>query len=144
MNNDYSGFTAWVYFPFFNRGKSQLNIFFFLLALCLASIAPHISAEQLVNTTSELEKKQPSAIKVADITEQAAVTEDRIQKIELEMSEAGAEKQVVTALNAFEKELKTMQVNLDNRIANGFDKYDILEFGSSWGDLKNGLIKHLI
>jgi len=140
MNNDYSGFTVWVYFPFFYRGKSQLNIFLFLLALCLASIAPHISAEQLVNTTSELEKKQPSAIKIADITEQAEVTEDRLQKIELELSEAGAEEQVVAALNAFENDIKTMQASLDNSLASGFDKFDVLKFSSGWGDLKNELI----
>lgn len=141
MNNDYSSFTTWTYFPFVNRGKSKANAFLPVLALCLVCIAPYVSAEQLENTTSGLEKKQLFAIKVADITEQAAVAEDRIQKIELELSEAGAEKQVVAALNVFEKELKTMQANLDKRIAGGFDKYDILEFGSSWDDLKNGLIK---
>ncbi|NOR80469.1 MAG: hypothetical protein GQ529_06490, partial [Methyloprofundus sp.] len=140
MNNDYSRFAAWIYLPFFNRDKSQVSIFLFVLTLCLACIAPYISAEPLEKTTSEPVKKQLSAFKIADITEQAEVTDDRIQKIELELSEAGAEEQVVEALNAFAKEIKTMQISLDNSLANGFNKFDALKFSSGWGDLKNKLI----
>jgi predicted DNA-binding WGR domain protein len=108
--------------------------------LCLIFITPNISAEQSANTDSKaVAEKQLTAIKIADITGQAAKIKDRLEDIDTELSETDIEEQAKDTLDKFNKEIKIMQTSLDNTLAGRLDKFKIQELSSNWNKVKKSL-----
>ena len=128
-----------IYFPVSTRDGAQRITLLPILTLCLLFITPYASAEQTAKTDSEPVKKQLTAIKIADITGQAEEIEDHLQRVETELSETDTEEQARETLDKLNKEIKTMQASLDNRLATRFDKYEIQELESNWNILKKNL-----
>ena len=140
MNTHLSKLIALIYFPVSTRDWFQMITLLSVLALCLVFIIPNASAEQSANTDSEaVVEKQLTAIKIADITGQAAVIEDRLEDIDTELSDTDIEEQARDVLDNFNKEIKVMQTSLDNTLASRLDKFKIQELSSNWNIVKKSL-----
>jgi septal ring factor EnvC (AmiA/AmiB activator) len=137
MNTHLSKLIALIYFPVSTRDWSQRIALLTLLVLCLVFIIPNASAEQSANTDSEAVKKQLTAIKISDITGQAEKIQDHLQRVETELSETDTKELAREALDKFNKEINTMQANLDSSLSTRFDKYEIQELDSSFRQIRN-------
>lgn len=140
MNTHFSRLIALIYFPFYTRDWSQRITLLPVLVLCLLVVTPNASAEQSAKTASEaITEKQLIAINIADITGQAEAIEDRLEKIETELSKTDTEKQAGEALDKFNKEIEVMLASLEKKLADRLDKFEIQELSSHWNILKKSL-----
>jgi len=131
MNNHLSRLISLIYLPVITRDKSQFSTFLLIIALSLAFMAPHVSADKPETTDSKSVINQMTAIKISDITGQAEEVEDLLQRIETELSKTNVEEQARETLDNLNNEIKTMLPSLDNSLSSHFDIFKIQELSST-------------
>ena len=132
-------FISLIYLPQYTRDKSHISTFLLIMALCLAFITPHVSAEQSANVDFEPVIILPTAIDVTEITEQAGKIEDHLQRLENDLFGANINEHATAELDKSQKEIKTMQTSIGKTLDSRIGDMEIQTLSSIWKIYKKRL-----